>query len=160
MIKVLAFSDSHGRLTNIEKVLQRSGKVDMVIHLGDIGGQEERLRAICDCPVKIVRGNCDFGSSEPYALTFNVGSAKIFASHGHLLGVNYTYERIYYTALENECNVAMFGHTHEPVIKNEGKVVLVNPGSVERPRQCDGQPTYLLLEIDDSDERHFTICKV
>ncbi len=157
MYKVLVFSDSHGSLHNIKKVLKKNKDIDLLIHLGDIGHQEEELRMLVPCGVRIFKGNCDWGSTYPDADVFNVGPIKIFASHGHQYGVNYGYEKLYYTALENECNVALFGHTHVPLIDEGDKVTIANPGSIERPRQYEAKPSYLTIEIEDDGECSFEI---
>ena len=39
-MKILIVSDTHHRNENYLKVLQKVGKVDMVIHLGDVEGSE------------------------------------------------------------------------------------------------------------------------
>ena len=51
----------------------------------------------------------------------------------------------------------MFGHTHRPVIMPCDDVMLINPGSISYPRQSDKMCTYIMLEIDDNDEFHFTL---
>ena len=157
MYKVLVFSDSHGSLRNIKKVIKKTKNLDMIIHLGDIGHQDDELRMLTPYPTKIVRGNCDWGSANPDSDIFNVGPVKIFASHGHQYGVNYGYEKLYYTALENGCDIALFGHTHVPVLDEGEKVTIANPGSIERPRQYEAKPSYLLIEIDDDGECNFEI---
>ena len=40
MKKILLVSDSHGKLTNLREVLTRVKPVDMVLHMGDVGGEE------------------------------------------------------------------------------------------------------------------------
>lgn len=37
----------------------------MVIHLGDLIGQDDLLKEICKCEIKCVRGNCDLMSENP-----------------------------------------------------------------------------------------------
>ena len=152
MIRVLIMSDSHGQLDNVRKVIQKEEKPDLVIHLGDIAGQDELLREICDCPVKIVRGNCDFYSQNPLTDIISVGKYKIFATHGHQYGVNWGLDRISYAAEENGCDIAMYGHTHVPDISYFGKVTIVNPGSISRPRQLNRKPTYATLTIDNNEK--------
>jgi predicted phosphodiesterase len=39
----------------------------------------------------------------------------------------------------------MFGHTHVPFFKNEGGLLLINPGSVGRPRSRIGS-TFAVIE--------------
>ena len=40
-MKILVVSDTHGQNHNLEEVLKKSGKLDLLIHLGDMEGSEE-----------------------------------------------------------------------------------------------------------------------
>ncbi len=157
MVRALIISDSHGHMENVEKVLKKEDRLDMVIHLGDIIGQDERLRSLCDCPVKIVRGNCDFGSENELVEVFSLEQNKIFATHGHNYGVNWGLENLYYAAQERGCNIAMYGHTHIPEITYQGGMTIVNPGSVSRPRQLNRKPTYALMTIDKNGKTDISV---
>lgn len=156
-MRILVFSDSHGNLDNVEKVIKRSGNIDMIIHLGDIIGQDEKLRAMCECPVKIVKGNCDFYSENPVSDVVTLGENKIFITHGHNYGVGWSLDRLFYAAQENGCNIAMYGHTHVPGTVIQEGVIIVNPGSVSRPRQLNHKPTYILMNIDKTGTPDFAI---
>lgn len=149
MIKVVIVSDSHGKLNNVQKIMEKEGNIDQVIHLGDLIGQDEKLREICDCPVHIVRGNCDYTLDNPVMDVVEIGKNKIFITHGHNYGVNFGIDRLCYAAKENECNIAMYGHTHVPDNSVYGGIIVVNPGSVTQPRQLNHKPTYAVMKIDD-----------
>lgn len=41
------------------------------------------------------------------------------------------------------------GHTHQPLIKQEGDVLLLNPGSPTQPRMTE--PSVMLLNINKKD---------
>lgn len=157
MIKVLVISDSHGDLRNVEKVIKRSCKLDMVVHLGDITGQDNELKKLCNCPVKIIKGNCDFYSENEPVEVFSLGKNKIFATHGHNYSVDWGLDDLCYAAQEQGCNIAMYGHTHVPDVSYNGGVTIINPGSISRPRQLNHKPTYIMLEIDKEGEAHFSV---
>lgn len=156
-IRVLVISDSHGHLENVEKVMKRYEKLDMVIHLGDIIGQDERLRSMCNCPVTIVRGNCDFRSDNNIVEVISLGKNKVFATHGHHYSVDWDLERLFLAAKERGCNIAMYGHTHVPqVIKQEG-IYIINPGSITKPRQLNHKPSYILMDMDENGKTYFAV---
>lgn len=46
------------------------------------------------------------------------------------------------------CRVVVFGHSHQPLIDDDGELLLLNPGSACDPRAAK-VPTVALLEIDD-----------
>ena len=50
----------------------------------------------------------------------------------------------------------MFGHTHRPYLSQEEGLTVLNPGSLSFPRQDGRKPTYMLMEIDENGEAHFT----
>ena len=53
-MKVLIVSDTHGHEENFEKVLEKVGNIQHLIHLGDVEGHEDYIEAISGCPVHIV----------------------------------------------------------------------------------------------------------
>ena len=60
-MKILIVSDSHGNNRNlIHAVKNMSGTMDMMIHLGDMECSPDRIRELVDCPVEMVKGNCDY----------------------------------------------------------------------------------------------------
>lgn len=157
MMKVLVISDSHGSLENVKKVIKSIGKIDLVIHLGDIIGQDDTLRSMCSCPVKIVKGNCDFVTDNQITEIFNLGKNKVLATHGHYYSVDWGLEKLYFAAQEGQCNIAMYGHTHIPEISEQGDVTIINPGSITRPRQLNHRPSYIIMKIDKDEKVHFAI---
>ena len=156
-MRVVIVSDSHGHLENVEKVIKKSGKLDMVIHLGDIIGQDDILRSMCDCTVIIVRGNCDFNSENELVEIFSLDKNKIMATHGHCYNVDWGLERLYHAAEENGCNIAMYGHTHVPEVVYQDGIWIVNPGSITRPRQYNNRPSYILMNFDKYGNPDFNI---
>ncbi len=149
MIKVVIISDSHGNLNNVRKIMGKEHNVSRVIHLGDLIGQEMQLKEICGCEISFVKGNCDYNAAHPLFDVLEIGNNRIFITHGHHYGVNFGIDRLCYAAKENQCNIAMYGHTHIPDNSVYGGVIIVNPGSVSQPRQLNHKPTYALMKIDD-----------
>ena len=49
-MKILIVSDTHKSHGNLEKAIQDAGRIDMLIHLGDVEGAEDYIRALVDCP--------------------------------------------------------------------------------------------------------------
>ena len=55
-MKVLIVSDTHGRHTGLDRVLEKEGKIDLFIHLGDIEGGESYINSVVECEKHMVRG--------------------------------------------------------------------------------------------------------
>ena len=148
-MKILVVSDTHGNLTNFREVLRQEQPIDMLIHLGDICHDEEEIRELVDpaCAVAMVRGNCDYFSREPDTRDFSLGNHKVHMEHGHYLPDSLS--SISYRAQEMGADIVLFGHTHRPLLTTCGDVTIVNPGSLSRPRQPDGHPTYLIMNLKE-----------
>ena len=73
-MKILIVSDSHGNNRNLIQVVKNmSGTMDMMIHLGDMECSPDRIRELVDCPVELVKGNCDYGNELQGAKLIQIG---------------------------------------------------------------------------------------
>ena len=156
MLRMLIMSDSHGRNENVElaiaQVREEIGEFQMLIHLGDVGDARE-LESLAGVPCYIVRGNTDYDAKLLNANVIEAGGHRIFATHGHLYQVDMRLDLLRFAALENDCDIAMYGHTHVPYLEEDpDDVTILNPGSISKPRQADHRYTYMVMEIDDEDE--------
>lgn len=156
MLRILIMSDSHGRNENVElaiaQVREEIGEFQMLIHLGDVGDARE-LESLAGVPCHIVRGNTDYDAKLLNANVIEAGGHRIFATHGHLYQVDMRLDLLRFAALENDCDIAMYGHTHVPYLEEDpDDVTILNPGSISKPRQADHRYTYMVMEIDDEDE--------
>ena len=153
MLRILIMSDSHGRNENVElaiaQVREEIGEFQMVIHLGDVGDARE-IESLAGVPCYIVRGNTDYDAKLLNANVIEAGGHRIFATHGHLYQVDMRLDLLRFAALENDCDIAMYGHTHVPYLEEDpDDVTILNPGSISKPRQADHRYTYMVMEIDD-----------
>lgn len=156
MLRILIMSDSHGRNENVElaiaQVREEIGEFQMLIHLGDVGDARE-FESLAGVPCYIVRGNTDYDAKLLNANVIEAGGHRIFATHGHLYQVDMRLDLLRFAALENDCDIAMYGHTHVPYLEEDpDDVTILNPGSISKPRQADHRYTYMVMEIDDEDE--------
>ena len=156
MLRILIMSDSHGRNENVElaiaQVREEIGEFQMLIHLGDVGDARE-IESLAGVPCYVVRGNTDYDAKLLNANVIEAGGHRIFATHGHLYQVDMRLDLLRFAALENDCDIAMYGHTHVPYLEEDpDDVTILNPGSISKPRQADHRYTYMVMEIDDEDE--------
>lgn len=148
-MKILIVSDTHGKHRSYDKVIEREGKIDMLLHMGDVEGGELYIEGTAGCPVHIVAGNCDFFSELPGEEEVQIGKYKIFMTHGHGYYVSMDTRRLKEEAMKRGAQIALYGHTHKPDIDLEGDVMVVNPGSLSFPRQMDRKPSYVIMQIDE-----------
>ena len=83
LMRVLIVSDTHGSHRNLDAVLERVGKIDALIHMGDVENGEHYIEAVADCETYMVAGNNDFFSFLPKEREFTLGKYNIFITHGH-----------------------------------------------------------------------------
>ena len=157
--RVLIVSDSHGRLEYLEDVMERV-KAGLILHLGDVEGDEDLIAAEAGCEVVFVRGNCDYSSDAPISETVAVGRHKIFMAHGHTFGVGFGTDELAHAAKEAGCDVALFGHTHVPYKDEVDGVTVINPGSISLPRQDGRIPTFAVADVDANGDLHFALKKI
>lgn len=160
MLRILIMSDSHGRNENVElaiaQVREEIGEFQMLIHLGDVGDARE-IESLAGVPCYIVRGNTDYDAKLLNANVIEAGGHRIFATHGHLYQVDMRLDLLRFAALENDCDIAMYGHTHVPYLEEDpDDITILNPGSISKPRQAGHRYTYMVMEIDDEDEDEVT----
>ena len=105
-MKILVFSDSHGRAKNIVEALKIHGGVcDFAVFLGDglkdIDYAREKFPSV---PFVSVRGNCDtfFCDSERDECVLDLDGVRVLITHGHKYNVKYGYGTILYRARELE----------------------------------------------------------
>ncbi len=136
-MKILIVSDSHS-VYNLDD-LYHIHHPDLYVHAGD--SQLLNSSPYLSNIDYIVRGNCDFNKKFNMYEIFN----NILLTHGHDCGVKYELEPLADIAKENNCNIAIYGHTHVVDVANINGVVVINPGSVSQSRSKYPE-TYMLLD--------------
>ena len=100
------------------------------------------------------RPSKDFMAALPFDLRFDLGAKRVRLVHGSPRKVNEylfenrparTFERI---AAGADCDVLVFGHTHQPWVAEYGGVLFVNCGSVGKPKDGDPRAAFAVLEAD------------
>ena len=98
------------------------------------------------------RRSKDFMRGLPFDHRFELGDQRVRLVHGSPRKVNEylfedkparTFERI---AAGADCDVLVFGHTHQPWIQQYGGVLFVNCGSVGKPKDGDPRAGFALLD--------------
>lgn len=160
-MKIVVMSDSHGKEENIDKVIAQHQDADMLIHLGDICGDEDYLEAVCPYPVIMVAGNCDsYMCGLPGERIIDIAGRKCLLTHGHSYNVGGDRIRLAQRARDTGASVAMYGHTHVPEIETYEDVLVLNPGSVTYPRQKDFISTCMVIDVGEDGCWKAQICRI
>jgi len=148
-MRIVVISDTHGNYRALESVFLRNPDADWFFHLGDGERDVDRfILAHREYTEKIIHiaGNCDVGSLSPDFYILFVPGHKIFAAHGHNYCVNYDYSLIKQAAVNANCDIVLFGHTHVRYNKYEDGLYVLNPGSASMPH--DGtKPSFGHIDI-------------
>ena len=143
MPKIVVISDSHGSPDNLDRFLPRIGQPDALWHLGDCTEDAPRLAQRLNCGFVSVRGNCDPFSDMPLTRTIDWCGKRFLLLHGHTVSGRMN---LYYAAKEQKADAVLFGHSHIASVETVDGVLLINPGSLSRPRySCD--PSLALLTL-------------
>jgi putative phosphoesterase len=145
VLKILVFSDSHGNVENMRKVMILENP-QVVFFLGD--GQRD-IKALMkdypDTPLYAVAGNCDYASEFPDELTLTLEGVKMVLAHGHTHGVKSGYERYLNYGFTKHAKLIFSGHTHRHEIREKRGITLINPGSIG----FYYEPTYAVVKLEN-----------
>ena len=138
-------SDTHGLVR--PEVHQALAGVYLILHAGDVCGDDVLEELSLIAPVAAVAGNCDPPDHPrlPLALDRTIGGHRVHMSHGHELGVPTPAGLLE----ASDAALIIFGHTHRPLVHRAQGRLLLNPGAAG-PRRFDIQPTVARLTLHES----------
>jgi putative phosphoesterase len=138
-------SDTHGLMR--PQALEALSGVDHIVHAGDIGRPEVLAALGRLAPVTAVRGNVDreaWAGGLPETAELEAGGRRIYVLHV-LDDLDLDPAAAGYAAV-------VFGHSHEPSVRERRGVLYVNPGSAG-PRRFKLPVSVAILELGTSGTR-------
>lgn len=141
-VRIGLISDTHGQLR--PAVHEAFAGVSMILHAGDVCGDEILDELALIAPVQAVYGNCD----EPWdarlseQLDLTIAGVRIHVQHGHELGRPGAAK----VAAAYDADVCVYGHTHKQLVERVDGRLIVNPGAAG-PRRFDLLPSVAILTI-------------
>ena len=137
-------SDTHGLVrADVHRAL---AGVSIILHAGDVGGDDVLDELALIAPVHAVYGNTDVPGDPRLAAAIDrtIGGVAIHVSHGHEVG-RPTPEKLLATYA---ADVVVYGHTHRQLVTRADGRLVVNPGAAG-PRRFDLVPSVARLTIAD-----------
>ncbi len=136
-MKILVFSDSHGKYERMADVFSRD-KYDVVLFLGDGISDFDKLQKsnMTSARMLSVKGNCDFFDGTPEERIFDLDGFRVLMLHGHGKSVKHGTSVLEYYAREKGVDLVLYGHTHARDIRRidgEKPFYIFNPGSIGAP---------------------------
>lgn len=158
-LTLLVASDTHGRPDRLLEAYRRVNPAATVF-LGD--GLRDLSYLPDSTPLYAVRGNCDWSADTdaPAARVAEVGSYRLYLTHGHLHGVKLQLDAAIAAAVAADADALLYGHTHIPFERTlqagtciAGSVLrkpllILCPGSLGEPP--DGVPSFATLTLTDA----------
>jgi putative phosphoesterase len=139
MKKIGIISDTHGTVSS--KIFKIFKDVDMIIHAGDIVGEDVLTDLGAISEVVAVFGNMDssFWSKKlKEEIDLEIEGKRINVSHKTEIPLKKGYD------------VVIRGHTHMPAINTFGRTLFINPGSANLKQSVpENKPSVAILEIDN-----------
>ena len=155
-MRIVAFSDTHQNTAFLERSVQQAledGRIDVFIHCGDgvrdvTAVEGMLLRHNPSVRMYAVRGNCDVSASMfPAAELADLNGVRAWITHGHAYHVKHGLGHLAQAAKDLRAEIAFFGHTHQPLMRQKHGVWLLNPGAPAMLSLSD--TAYLQVMISD-----------
>ncbi|MCH5203459.1 MAG: metallophosphoesterase [Oscillospiraceae bacterium] len=151
-MKILVVSDTHRDFGALKLAFDQNSDADMLIHLGDGEKDFEDLSDIYpNFPMVYVGGNCDYGFHDLTHVVRTRCGVKLFCCHGHTLLVKSSLDLLTALASEEQCEIALYGHTHVPFCDVVNGIYVMNPGSTSLPRG-QSKASCGIIEISEIDK--------
>src|SRR5678810_505113 len=116
-------SDTHGLVR--PDVHTALAGVELILHAGDVGGDEILTELALIAPVRAVYGNTDAPGQPALspAIEVVIGGLSIHVSHGHEVG-SPTPQKLLESYV---ADVVVYGHTHRPLVARASCLLYTSP---------------------------------
>lgn len=179
---ILAVSDTHGAVDELEAILRAfCADCDAFVFMGDgvsdvltcleRAAQDKTLLEILPPVIAFVRGNGDADTyyinkieedniaqvsvQVPDRQMLRIAGRNLLFMHGHRHGVDLGTETLTAAVETMDADMIFFGHTHRPFCEETNASLLLNPGSVLRPRG-GFPPSFAVVSFPGETERYNT----
>jgi putative phosphoesterase len=142
-MRIGLISDTHGLVR--PDVGNALAGVDLILHAGDVGGEDVLMELAFIAPIRAVMGNTDAPGTRGLVERIDdvFDGLRVHVSHGHELRA----PRLETLLAAYDADVIVYGHTHQPLLHRapDGRLV-VNPGAAG-PARFDLAPSVARLTI-------------
>lgn len=151
-MKIGIISDTHARknisrLTDI--ITSRFKDVDIIMHAGDYTTSKVIYMIKKFKPFAGVFGNNDGDDVKKL-----VKEKEIYTAFNKRIGLCHSYgngdkalDCAYDIFKDDNVDIIIFGHSHQPIITTKGRILMLNPGSLTH-KKSGGWNSYIILTIE------------
>lgn len=144
-MRIIAASDTHGRNDRLLMLEEAYPDADLYIHAGDFEDNPARYPKWFG-----VKGNMDWIFDPdilPLERIVDKDGLKIYLTHSNQFSPIEREEQIARRARQLGCNLAVYGHTHVPKVKQVEEFTCINPGSLSSGR--GGKPAgFSVIDVE------------
>ena len=144
-MKVLVLSDIHGDRKRFKDILKQHEDAEQVLSLGDTGLKRKLLQKH---DVIAIKGNTPFDAGFTYEHVMILRERRILLTHGHKYKVKSTHQKLYQRMLDEDCHIAMYGHTHAVAFQEIAGRYILPPGSAGDARGENASESYAVLTFE------------
>ncbi len=141
MTRIGVISDTHGLLR--PQALEALKGSELILHAGDVGDPDILTTLEEVAPLVVVRGNVDRGE-----WTRGVPDTQMVEVEGALLYLLHDLGTLDLSPQGAGISVVIFGHSHQPELREDRGVIYFNPGSAG-PRRFDYPVTVGFIQAED-----------
>ena len=150
-MKIGLASDSHGGTGDLDLMLSRPETRDVRLWLfaGDVAMDAAYLDMVTPEDVEVIKvaGNNDWpGTNLPDYETLDIAGHTVLLTHGHIFGVNFGRQKLAQAAKDVGADIAVYGHTHVAENTVIDGVMILNPGSIARPRD-ERNGSFMVMDL-------------
>ncbi len=128
----------------MKKAIEAQPTAEVVVFLGDGHYDFERAKPLLEGKrIYEIQGNNDFHCKYPKNQIINEGGLKIYITHGHYEYVKSSMGRLISIAKRNDCQLVLYGHTHNQQEDSIDGIKLFCPGALR-------QDEYGVIDIVDN----------
>ena len=130
-LRILVLSDSHGQAKSMLKAIESQPEAEAIIFLGDGYRDFEYCKKfIGDKRIYAVKGNNDFHCEYPLQQVISESNKNIYICHGHYEYVKSTLGGVLNKAKAENCQIALYGHTHRQQTDYYSETHVFCPGAL------------------------------
>lgn len=123
-------------------------EVDLIIHAGDYTSLEA-----LEVTKKYKKFVGVWGNVDGPEIRSLLKEKEIILLEGYRIGIfhghgtkGYTFDRVYEVFKEDDVDIIIFGHSHQPLVRTKNGILMINPGSFTNKRK-ERWFSYIVLEL-------------
>ncbi len=152
-MKIVVMSDSHSYDDRVREIISSNPDAEAFLHCGDLESDPRYFPEVF-----FVKGNNDWGADFPKEAVLQYNGVGIYMNHSDRLYPDRV-SMLVKKARQNNCRIAIYGHTHRLDDRIVDGIRVMNPGSLFYNR-AHSELGYFVIDIEQDGSYTVTRKKV